>query len=172
MIRGLALAAIHLAIVLSLTAKYAWDRDRLPRAWARALNYNPNLPVRGRYVSLRPVVMLDGDPGNVWTTRVELTVRDGRLAAEFKPGGDVMLYGQSRQRGAFVTAGPVAAIDKDWTLQSPLAFFIPEHAPDPTSLNRGEELWVELSVPPSGAPRPLRLAVKKPDGSFTQLELR
>ena len=161
MIRGLALAAVHLAIVLSLTAKYAWDRERLPRAWARTMNYDPNLPVRGRYVSLRPIVMLDGPTVGDRVIQGTLSVRDGQLAATLVESGGVPLWSASRQPGAFMTS-----------LRDPVAFFIPEHAPDPTILKPGEELWVELSVPPKGEPRPLRLAVKKPDGTFTPLELR
>jgi hypothetical protein len=50
-------------------------------------------------------------------------------------------------------------------------FFISEHVSDPSRRPPGEELWVEVSVPPRGAPRPIRLAVKK-DGALTPLELR
>ena len=57
------------------------------------------------------------------------------------------------------------------TLADSVAYFIPEHAGDVTRLKPGEELWVEVSVPPSGAPRPLRLGVKR-DGVLTPLVLR
>ena len=53
----------------------------------------------------------------------------------------------------------------------PVAYFIPEHARDLTRLKPGEELWVEVSVPPTGAPGPLRLGVKR-DGVLTPLVLR
>ena len=112
--RGIAVALLQCLIVLSLAGKYAIDRERLPRVWARALPADPNLPIRGRYVSLR----LEG-----------------------------------------------------WTLREPVAFFIPEHVPDPSRRSTGEELWVEVSVPRSGPPRPIRLAVKK-NGVLTPLDLR
>ena len=51
-----------------------------------------------------------------------------------------------------------------------LAYFIPEHVPDPSRRAPGEELWVEVTVPRRGPLRPIRLAVKK-DGSFTALPL-
>ena len=51
-----------------------------------------------------------------------------------------------------------------------LAFFIPEHVPDPSIRPSGEELWAEVTLPRRGAPRPIRLAVKK-DGTLTPLEL-
>ena len=49
-----------------------------------------------------------------------------------------------------------------------LAYFIPEHVPDPSRRAPGEELWVEVTLPRRGPPRPIRLAVKKP-GGFTVL---
>jgi hypothetical protein len=138
--KGLILAALQVALVLSLTAKYVWDREHLPRAWARTINYDPNLPVRGRYVSLR-IVVNEGNSGD----RVLLNARDGNLVAvRSKTGLRVIRF----------AGGPP-------TLAEPVAFFLPEHAPDPTRLQPGEELWVELSVPPEGSPRPLSLAVRK-----------
>jgi len=50
-----------------------------------------------------------------------------------------------------------------------LAFFIPEHVPDPSFRAPGEELWAEVTLPRKGAPRPIRLAVKK-DGVLTPLK--
>ena len=50
-----------------------------------------------------------------------------------------------------------------------LAFFIPEHVPDPSFRAPGEELWAEVTLPRKGAPRPIRLAVKK-DGVLTPLQ--
>ena len=49
-----------------------------------------------------------------------------------------------------------------------LACFIPELVPDPSRRAPGEELWVEVTLPRRGPPRPIRLAVKK-DGGFTPL---
>jgi hypothetical protein len=45
-------------------------------------------------------------------------------------------------------------------LQQPVDFYIAEHAADPTALRQGEELWIEVTVPPKGPPRPLQLALK------------
>jgi hypothetical protein len=46
-------------------------------------------------------------------------------------------------------------------LAIPVAFFIPEHIPDPSIRQPGEELWVELTVPRDGPPRPIRLGVRR-----------
>jgi hypothetical protein len=50
-----------------------------------------------------------------------------------------------------------------------LAFLIPEHVPDPSIRPDGEELWAEVTIPRKGAPRPIRLGVKK-DGVLTPLQ--
>lgn len=112
--KGLLLALLHLAIVLGVAGKYYSDRTRLPRVWVRAMPFDPNLPIRGRYVRLQLV-------------------------------------------GSVSVSGPVA-------------YFIPEHVPDPSRRPPGEELWVEVSIPAKGPPRPIRLGVKK-DGVLTPLEL-
>jgi hypothetical protein len=41
---------------------------------------------------------------------------------------------------------------------------------DPSRREPDEELWVEVTVPARGAPRPIRLGVKK-NGVVTPLEL-
>jgi hypothetical protein len=51
--RGIAVAVVQCLIVLSLAGKYAIDRERLPRVWVNATPVDPDLPIRGRYVSLR-----------------------------------------------------------------------------------------------------------------------
>ena len=114
--KSLILAAVHVALALSVTAKFAYDRSTLPRVWVKAAPYDPRLPLRGRYVRL-------------------------------------MLQGETEQQ------------------KQAVAYFIPSDAPDPSIRPAGEELWVEVSVPKTGAPRPIRLAVKK-DGRLTPLELR
>jgi hypothetical protein len=57
--KGLVLAALQCALVLSLTGKLFYDRATSPRIWVKTLPYDPNLPIRGRYLSL----MLAPDAG-------------------------------------------------------------------------------------------------------------
>lgn len=52
-----------------------------------------------------------------------------------------------------------------------LAFYLPEHVPDPSIRQKDEELWVECSIPGKGPLRPVRLGVKK-DGQIAPLNLR
>lgn len=145
--RGIVVAVLQCLIVLSLAGKYAWDRERLPRVWVKTAPVDPNLPIRGRYVSLR----LEADGGGrvpvpVWSGS-RLSIRNGRLTAEPLRPREVTVY-----------------------MGEPVAFFIPEHVPDPSRRAPGEELWVEVSVPRKGMPRPLRLGVKK-NGVLTPLAL-
>jgi hypothetical protein len=150
--RGAALLALHVLLVLTVAGKYAWDRDRLPRAWANTMPVDPNLPIRGRYASLQ--LRVDPSDGNTAWTTARLTAENGRLVAHpAQTGQSVWRSGET------------------WVLAEPVAFFLPEHAADPTRIAPGEELWVEVSVPADGPPRPLRLGVKK-DGVLRPLNLQ
>ena len=54
-------------------------------------------------------------------------------------------------------------------LNEQIAFFIPEHVPDPSIRQPGEELWAEVTLPKKGPPRPIRLGVMK-GGVLTPLQ--
>lgn len=163
MTRGILVALLHCCIVLSLAGKYALDRARLPRVWVQTAPIDPNMPIRGRYVSLRLMVYGDSPVRENMYSAVRLAVSDGHLVAtETMANTGVHLI---------LGAGTFGIGIKGWTIAEPVPFFIPEHIADPSSLAPGEELWVEVSVPNSGLPRPLRLGKKK-DGVLTPLELR
>ena len=124
--RGLIVALAQVLLVLSLAAKYEVDRRTLPRAWARTGPFDPNLPIRGRYVRLR--VLLKGPGTSCATSDLPLVVEGDRLVR----AGDGGQYG---------------------SLCEAVAFFLPEHVPDPSIRLPGEELWVELTVPRRGPDR-------------------
>ncbi len=171
---GLILAAIHVAIVGSLGVKLLADRASYPRVWVRAAPVDPNLPIRGRYVSLRleipkfekmpPLVERQGIPAGRKSTwwappkAVRLQVHDGQLSA-IGTDVDTGVMGRVVGRGS----GEVVQLD-------PVAFFIPESARDPSIRPAGEELWVEVTIPRRGGPRPIRLGVKR-NGTLTPLPM-
>ena len=162
--KGLLVAVLHVAIVASLGAKLLVDRATRPRVWARAAPIDPNLPIRGRYVSLRLEAALgQGVSRDVsQPVRIGLSARNGQLVAEPESslrGLDARVV--ERRDG---TGERVAVLDQ------PLAYFIPEHVADPSRRPSGEELWVEVTIPRKGAPRPIRLGVRK-DGVLTPLEV-
>jgi hypothetical protein len=151
----MAVALLQCLMVLSIAGKYAIDRARLPRVWVRTVNFDPNLMIRGRYVVLHLAVDVEAGEGNTAYSSYRLSIRNGRLIATPETAASGEAVAHSFQ------GGPAFLLD-------PVAYFLPEHAPDPTRRARGEELWVEVSVPRHGTPRPIRLGVKK-DGTITPL---
>jgi hypothetical protein len=159
--KGAILGAVQVAMVLSLGAKLLIDRSTLPRVWVKTAPYDPNLPIRGRYVSLSLLVEArgfekiaaasGGDNARQWGwDKAQLSVEEGMLVARPLEQSDLIIRGDR--------------------LLEPVAYFIPEHAIDPSRRPRDEELWVEVTVPPKGPPRPIRLGVKK-SGVLTPLDL-
>lgn len=151
--KGLVLAVVHVLLVGSLGAKLLYDRATCPRVWARTAPVDPDLPIRGRYVRLRLEV---ADGGMTFTDTLEwaegrLIVRDDRLTVV--PDGEGSTVERRTRDGH-----PIVVLDEA------LAFFIPEHAADPSNRKPGEELWVEVTLPHAGPPRPIRLGVKR-DGA-------
>jgi uncharacterized membrane-anchored protein len=184
---SIVLLVIQLALVSSIAAKYLYQRVRCPKVWVRAAAYDPNMVMRGRYLSLQVTVdgcqstlpsalhaifprNSDGTPrkGGFSVARdssvrfpAKLSVEANKLEAIRIPETD------SSSKGVEVTAPPGANCDA-MRLEEPVDFYIAEHAADPTRLQAGQELWMEVTVPPKGPPRPLQLALKK-DGAWKPL---
>jgi hypothetical protein len=171
LIKGLVLAAVHVGLVASLGAKLLYDRATRPRVWTLAAPYDPNLPIRGRYVSLQLVVEPRGvhetKPGSVSKPPESINLRVGyRLVAEANaPQPD---YDPADLHLRFIERRG----EKSAVLVEPVAFFITEHIQDPSRRQEGEELWVEVTVPKKGPPRPIRLGVKKGDGPIIPLAIK
>jgi hypothetical protein len=53
--KGLILAAFQCLLALSLSGKLLYDRATCPRVWVKTAQWDPNLPIRGRYLALRLV---------------------------------------------------------------------------------------------------------------------
>jgi len=170
-VKGFAIAAVHVGLVLSLGAKLLYDRATRPRVWTLAAPYDPSLPIRGRYVSLQLVVEPRGiketKPGPGWQPppSVTLRVEADRLVAEANPLEREYAPSDLHVRFIQRQGQKLAVLDR------PVAYFITEHIPDPSRRPPGEELWVEVTIPKKGPPRPIRLGVKKTDGPILPLEL-
>jgi hypothetical protein len=63
-----------------------------------------------------------------------------------------------------VLAGAQSPCDQ-MRLASPVNFYIAEHATSPLPGSNGAELWIEVTIPPKGPPRPIQLALKR-DGRW------
>jgi hypothetical protein len=176
---SIAVLLIQLALVSSVAGKYLYQRWRCPRVWTRSMVYDPYLPLRGRYLSLRltvdgcestlPSARLAQFPRNVdGTTRPDgFSIRAVplfSLLASLKVEGNKLLAirlqnPRNGSDGVTVMAEPGARCEQMW-LAKPVDFYIAEHAADPSALKPGQELWVEVTVPPGGPPRPIQLALK------------
>lgn len=165
--KGLILAVLQVAIVTSLGGKLLYDRATRPRVWVRTAPFDPDLPIRGRYVRLQlevtaPQVVTPAP--NQMPVPVVLRVDHDRLIAEpskkdFDPSEP------------HVRAGRIRRDTDSAILFPPIAFFISEHVKDPSIREAGEELWAEVTIPKNGPPRPIRLGVKKGDAAIKPLEL-
>jgi hypothetical protein len=181
---SIALLVIQLAIVSAIAGKYLYERWRCPRVWARTVVFDPSLPMRGRYFALH--LSVDGCASNppfsaprqpsgslvVAPNRMpwngigqvfpaKLFVRDNKLAAARIPDE------KSSASDLEVGSAPGASCD-NLTLNDPVSFYVPEQVITTTSTSPGHELWIEVTVPSKGPPRPIQLA-RKDDGVWKPL---
>ena len=176
---SLVLLLIQLTIVSSIAAKYLYERFTCPRVWTRTVVYDPELLMRGRYASLQ--LLVDGckstlpsaeqaamphdvkglPVGNVYNIRADQPVQfSARLAVEENKLEAIRIPESQNQSGAqTVTATPGLSCT-EMRLDSPIDFYLAEHAKNPAIFSAGQELWVEVTVPPKGPPRPTQLAIK------------
>src|ERR1039458_8773194 len=184
---SIVLLLIQLALVSTIAAKYLYQRRSCPRVWVRAAAYNPDMVMRGRYLSLRltvdgcqstlPSALHAVFPRNTdgttkptgFTVKSEYPVQ---FRARLKVEGNKLLAiripeADQTSKGVNVIAMPDSSCDA-MRINEPVDFYIAEHAADPTPLKPGQELWIEVTIPPQGPPRPLQLAMKQ-DGGWKPL---
>jgi hypothetical protein len=175
--KGVVVALIQVLIVCSLGAKLLYDRRTRPQAWFLTQRYDPNLPIRGRYLSLQVEVKDPRSPEELqqkFASEIEMYknqrystfygfgqecgsigVRNGSPIAEFDNSPPYGCENLSFQR--WNSNGPTVL-----RVMEPVLFFIPDTAKDPTSLlTRGDEMWVLATIPRKGPPRPIALGIKK-----------
>jgi len=176
---SVAVLFIQLLLVSLIAVKYLYQRWTCPRVWVVAQGYDPVMPLRGRYIQAQLTV--DGcqstlpsakqaqfprdysgavAPGpyvmrqpQAVTFRVNLKVENNKLTA-------VRVVGEDSNAGEEASIAPGAPCDQV-RLNAPVDFFISDAAKNPLPLRAGQDLWVEVTVPPKGPPRPLQLALKE-----------
>lgn len=166
---GLILLLVQLVLVLSVAGKYLYERQTRPRVWTRATQFDPALPLRGRYLALQLLVDACGLPRDgehtirqysssrsLWQWHVSLIAANGTLV----PRVENPSYPRA---GATVTLYPDQPCGRA-TLSGAEMLFIPDRTHLPLPLQEGQELWVEVTLPPSGPPRPIQIAVSSADG--------
>ncbi|PYV48707.1 MAG: hypothetical protein DMG92_12965 [Acidobacteria bacterium] len=169
--KGLLLGLLQIGIVSSLGAKLLYDRAHRPRVWIKSAIYDPNLPIRGKYLALNIEVPAEGFTGRMQTlpyasgpkeyeffspSRCDLVLRGNQLIAVANEQGEFWVNVSRRNHDV------VAVINGE------TAYFLPEHQNGPVLRNRGDELWIEATIPRKGPPRPIRLGIKR-DGVLTPL---
>lgn len=158
MTKGLLVVLLHMGIVLSLGGKLLYDRAYRPRVWVRTASVDPDLPIRGRYLTLSlqvhaPDLNSGQAPKNYAWAPVYLTVENNQLVAHRAKGNNTSLFIAEWARSTAQAGADVYA------LSPPITFFLPEHAAGPI-VRRGDELWAEVTIPKKGPPRPIQLALK------------
>jgi hypothetical protein len=191
---SLALLIFQLAIVSTIAAKYWYQRWSCPRVWTRAAAIDPQLPMRGRYLALELTV--DGcqstlpsakdanfprdyngavKPGpyvlrpRAVDFRADLKVVNNTLVA-VRPEGEETAGSEDSTAGEEVV-GTAGSACNEMRLASSTDFFIADTAQSPVPLKSGQELWIEVTVPPKGPPRPIQLALKD-NGAWKPLDSR
>ncbi len=171
------LLVIQLVIVSSVACKYLYQRLTCPRVWTRAVAFDPELPLRGRYLSLQ--LMVDGCQSTLPSAksaefprdvtgavvRGRFGLRNGTLfRADLKVENNRLIAINAVLNTTGRDGQPVLAVQDrpcdQMLLDRPAAFYISEKAVDPSHLSPGQELWMEVTVPPKGPPRPIQLALK------------
>ena len=176
---SIALLVIQLALVCSIAAKYLYQRWTCPRVWTRTAAFDPELVMRGRYLSLQLTV--DGCRSTLPSAKQAEFPRDVNGAAVsgnfgIRTDRNIMFPAELKVIDNRLTATQIADEDKgrsgqmvstwrasncqDMRLVAPVNFYIAEHATSPLP-RTGAELWIEVTVPPKGPPRPIQLALKQ-----------
>jgi len=178
--RAIALLVIQCLLVSSIAAKYLYERKTRPRVWVRARQYDPNLPMRGRYLALTALVDACSLPRDAdsaiksndnngreiissWEWRVRTVARDGKLVAE---DARKVVLRSNTQKVWLPAEQPCDRVP----LIPPVDFFIPSTAQTPFLWQQDQELWMEVTVPAAGPPRPIQLAISK-NGEWKPLHL-
>jgi hypothetical protein len=177
---SLVLLAIQLVLVSSVAARYLYQRLTCPRVWTRAELSLGSQPMRGRYISL-PLTAngcrstlpsakqaifprnVDGTtrPDGFTVTPVQLVHFPASLKVEDNKLLAIRLQNpRGPSDGVTVVADPGSPCDQ-MRLAVPADFYLAKSATIPMPLQPNQELWVEVTVPPQGPPRPLQLAIKE-----------
>jgi hypothetical protein len=171
---GLILLFVQLVLVLSVAGKYLYERQTRPRVWTRAIQFDPSLPLRGRYLALQLLLDACGLPrdaehtiqeysvGRPWRWNVSLTAANGKLMPRVENP-------RSWRNGDTLTLFADEPCDRA-RMSTKEMLFIPDRAHPPFPLQPGQELWVEVTLPPSGPPRPIQIALSSA-GGFRPLKL-
>jgi uncharacterized membrane-anchored protein len=177
---SIAVFVIQLGLVSSVAGKYLYQRWTCPRVWTRTAAFDPERLMRGRYLSLQLTV--DGCQSTLPSAKQAQFPRDfNGVPQGFTYSIDERHFAEfpaviTASHGKLVAVQAPEILDRRSTQQviaqsgvscdqmrlvKPVNFYIAEHAKSPLPLAAGAELWIEVTVPPKGPPRPIQLALKQ-----------
>jgi hypothetical protein len=183
--RGFVLLTIQAALVLTTAGKYEWERHTRPMVWVRAEPFGAGadkmqtLNGEGRYGQVQLYVNGCGLP----TAKADVE-RDFEAPIDFgKPAMKshrvLKIHARLTARNGSliaVDAGELRAADVQevsWDMRRPCAearlldivdVYLPKSVPTPYTVKDGDTLWVLVTVPQSGPPRPVQLATSDAKG--------
>lgn len=180
--RTVLLIVLQVTLVSAIAGKYLYERETRPSVWVKVTQYDPNLPMRGRYLALTPLVNACSLPHDhetrrpwydysehnprekdSWQWRVVAFAQDGELRV--KDARNILPHTDTQT----IWLTPKQSCDQA-QLTPPIDYFIPDTAKSPFPLQKGQVLWAEVTVPSAGPPRPIRLAVSE-NGQWSPLKL-
>ena len=172
---GLLLLVVQMALVLSIAGKYLHERRTQPRVWVRAGHFDPNLPLRGRYLALQPEVDACGLPRDPARLQGQFKNSQGKelpgywefsTTLEVRHGGVVAIEARHEKNPSEVQRVTLSGNQpcERARLSESVNVFIPDTARTPFPLKPGQELWAEVTVPKTGPPRPIQLALSDASG--------
>lgn len=175
---AMTLVVIQLALVCSVAAKYVYQRWTCPRVWTRAASFDLARDMHARYLALQATV--DGCQSTLPSARHaefprdysgaavsgNYTVRSGEdiaFPAELRVVNNRLTAIHIRDReptieSQWVVAGPESPCDQMHLVRS-VSFYLPNGVRERLQA-AGSELWIEVTVPRIGPPRPIQLALK------------
>jgi len=183
---SVALLVVQMGLVSTIAAKYLYQRWRCPRAWTRAAAYDPETPMRGRYLNLQLTV--DGCQSTLpsakeatfprdvngairpgpFVLRPQAVYFDANLKVENNRLEAIRIQDPETYSGGQEVSAMRGARCEEMRLDEPVDFYIADTAQSPLPLKANQELWIEVTVPPKGPPRPMQLALKQ-DGAWRPL---
>ncbi|WP_420239171.1 hypothetical protein ACOBR2_06190 [Telmatobacter bradus] len=188
---SIVLLLVQLALVSSIAAKYLYERHHCPRVWTRVRAIDSTLPMRGRYLSLNLIV--DGCRSTLPSAKLAASEHDTHAAVlphshyvvrgphsisfpvHLKVENNTLLAlwpeGEPRMPADLSATANTDTPCSELVLDQPVDYFIGDVAQSPLPLKSGQELWIEVTVPPAGPPRPLQLALKE-NNIWKPLELK
>src|SRR5690242_4039726 len=115
--KGLLLALLHLLIVCSLGGKLLYDRATRPHLWMKVASYDPDLFIRGRYLSINldlPYEHMYDQPYKEAGYRCNLAIENNQLVARLDPNGEFWVPSKRPQSDSVIVS-------------TNMAYFLPEN---------------------------------------------